>query len=99
MDFHYFIAGGGDDKKRLIQKAKKLNIIKNVKFFGIVSNKKRDKLFENSAIISMPGTDKKFDTYPFRFVFLEAAQFGLKILGSTPENSEKYYEKKLVTQS
>ena len=94
MNFYYFVIGDGDDKKRLIQKAKKLNIIRNVKFFGIVSNKMRDKLFENSAIISMPGTDKKFDTYPFRFAFLEAAEFGLKILGSTPQNTEKYYEKK-----
>ena len=25
----------------------------------------------------MPGTDKKFDTYPFRFVFLEAVEYEL----------------------
>jgi len=94
MNFYYFIVGDGDDKPRLIQKAKKLNIIKNVKFFGKVSNKKRDILLANSSILSMPGTSEWFDTYPFRFAFLEAAEFGLKILGSTPKNEEKHYEKK-----
>ena len=94
INFFYFIVGDGDDKQRLIQKAKKLNIINHVKFFGRVSNKKRDMLLANSSIISMPGTDKSFDTYPFRFVFLEAAEFGLKIIGSTPKNTEKRYKKK-----
>ena len=94
MNFYYFIVGDGDDNPRLIQKAKKLNIIKNVKFFGKVSNKKRDILLANSSILSMPGTSEWFDTYPFRFAFLEAAEFGLKILGSTPKNEEKHYEKK-----
>ena len=42
----------------------------------------------------MPGSDKTFDTYPFRFVFLEAAEFGLKIIGSIPKLSEKNYDKK-----
>ena len=101
MNFYYFIVGDGEDKERLIQKAEKLNIIKNVKFLGKVSNKMRDKLYLNSSIISMPGGSVKqpkenipYDTYPFRFTFLEAANFGLKILGSTPQNTEKYYEKK-----
>ena len=94
INFYYFIVGDGDDKQRLIQKAKRLNIINNVKFFGKVSNKKRDRLLANSSIMSMPGTDKTFDTYPFRFAFLEAAEFGLKIIGSTPKDTEKHYEKK-----
>ena len=42
----------------------------------------------------MPGSDKTFDTYPFRFAFLEAAEFGLKIIGSTPKGTEKNCNKK-----
>ena len=34
-------------------------IIKNVKFFGQVSNKIRDNLYLNSSIISMPGGSVK----------------------------------------
>ena len=94
INFLYFVVGAGDDKQRLIKKAKKLNIIKNVKFFGQVSNNKRDKLLQNSSLISMPGSNKYHDTYPPRFAFLEAAEFGLKILGTTPFPSEKCFEKK-----
>ena len=43
----------------------------------------------------MPGSDKTFDTYPFRFAFLEAAEFGLKIIASYPsEINERNCEKK-----
>ena len=94
INFLYFVVGDGDDKQRLIKKAKKLNIIKNVKFFGQVSNNKRDKLLQSSSLISMPGSNKYHDTYPPRFAFLEAAEFGLKILGTNPFPSEKYFEKK-----
>ena len=94
INFYYFVVGDGDDKERLILKAKKLNIINNVKFFGNISNKRRDQLFSNSLIISMPGSDKTFDAYPFRFAFLEAAEFGLKIIGSIPKGSDKNCDKK-----
>ena len=94
INFYYFVVGDGDDKERLILKAKKLNLMNNVKFFGKVSNKRRDQLLANSSIISMPGSDKTFDTYPFRFAFLEAAEFGLKIIGSTPKGTEKNCNKK-----
>jgi phosphatidyl-myo-inositol dimannoside synthase len=95
IDFTYYVVGDGNDKQRLIKKAKKLKINDNVKFFGKVSNLKRDKLFSKSSIITMPGSDKTFDTYPFRFAFLEAAEFGLKIIGSyPPEMKERNCEKK-----
>ena len=63
INFLYFVVGDGDDKQRLIKKAKKLNIIKNVKFFGQVSNNKRDKLLQSSSLISMPGSEKYFDNH------------------------------------
>jgi glycosyltransferase involved in cell wall biosynthesis len=94
INFLYIVIGDGDDKKRLIDKAKKLNVIKNVRFLGKVSDKIRDNWLKKSSIMSMPGSDKIYDTYPARFAFLEAAQFGLKIIGSNPFPSEKFFEKK-----
>jgi glycosyltransferase involved in cell wall biosynthesis len=97
INFYYFVVGDGNDKERLIQKTKNLKLTNNVIFLGKVSNNKRSKLFQNSSIISMPGSAKAHDTYPFRFVFLEAAEFGLKIIGSYPPiKSERNIEKKYI---
>ena len=94
INFKYFVVGDGDDKKRLKNKAKDLNIKGNVIFFGKVSNKVRSYLLSKSHIISMPGSDKTFDTYPFRFIFLEAAEFGLKIIASHPSEKNELDSKK-----
>ena len=37
----------------------------------------------------MPGSDKTFDTYPYRFSFLEAATYGLNIIASKPKKMKK----------
>tara|TARA_B100002019_G_scaffold291292_1_gene311055 strand:+ start:1439 stop:2494 length:1056 start_codon:yes stop_codon:yes gene_type:complete len=97
INFKYFVVGDGDDIQRLKKKSKSLSLDKKVFFLGKLSNKKRDEMFRISHIISMPGSAKNFDTYPMRFVFLEAAQYGLKILASNPVNSdEKILDKKYV---
>lgn len=88
IDFIYYIIGDGSDKERLIKKTKKLGLEKHVIFLGKISDKKRDHIFNSSHILSMPGSDKTFDTYPARFVFLEAALFGLKIIASKPPKNE-----------
>jgi hypothetical protein len=98
INFKYKIIGDGDDKMRLILKAKSLGCLKHVNFYGKISDKKRDILLKNSKIMIMPGSDKTYDTYPFRFIFLEAAEFGLYIIGSNPpEKKEKNLEKKYLT--
>ena len=97
INFKYFVVGDGDDTHRLKIKSKKLSLDKKVFFLGKLSNRERDKIFQNSHIISMPGSAKNFDTYPMRFVFLEAAQYGLKILASNPVNyDERILENKYV---
>ena len=63
--------------------------LEHVKFFGKINDRKRDALLSKSKIIIMPGSDKTFDTYPFRFIFLEAAEFGLHIIGSYPPNKKR----------
>tara|TARA_B110000114_G_scaffold161436_1_gene178767 strand:+ start:443 stop:1495 length:1053 start_codon:yes stop_codon:yes gene_type:complete len=94
INFKYYIIGDGDDRKRLFQKAKKLNINKHVIFTGRISDQKRDKMFRLSKICIMPGTDKTFDTYPYRFSFLEAASHGLHVIGSMPTKLELSEAKK-----
>ena len=94
IDFIYYVIGDGSDKKRLIEKTKNLGLEKKVIFLGKISDKKRDYIFGKSHILSMPGSDRTFDTYPARFVFLEAALYGLKIIATKPPNNEiRYYRK------
>lgn len=95
INFKYHIIGEGNDKQRLINKAKKIGCFNHVKFYGRLDDKKRDLILSNSKIMIMPGSDSTFDTYPFRFIFLEAAEFGLNLIGSfPPDSTEKNYEKK-----
>ena len=92
--FKYIVLGDGDDKFRLIEKSKKLKIDHIVKFKGYVSEKKKIKYLKISKILSMPGSDITFDTYPYRFSFLEAANYSLHILGSNPFKDEFIKAKK-----
>jgi len=94
INFKYYIIGDGNDRERLFQKAKKLNINKHVIFTGRISDHKRDNMFRLSKICVMPGTDKTFDTYPYRFSFLEAASHGLHVIGSIPSKLELSEAKK-----
>lgn len=95
IDFKYHVIGKGNDQVRLINKSKKIGCSKYVKFYGKINDKKRDMILNNSKIMIMPGSDQTFDTYPFRFTFLEAAEFGLHLIGSFPPDLiEKNYERK-----
>ena len=92
--FKYYIVGEGDDLERLKNKAKSLNLSKHVIFTGYISDIKRNKLYKKSCIYSMPGSDKTFDTYPYRFSFLEAATYGLNIIASKPKKNEEKFANK-----
>ena len=89
-NFKYVILGDGDDRSRLQKKTKKLGIENFVKFEGFVSEKKKIEYLKIAKVLSMPGSDKTFDTYPYRFSFLEAANYSLNILASRPIAKEKY---------
>lgn len=88
INFKYFIIGDGDDKKRLVEKSNNLGLKNCVIFMGRVSDHQRNLYLKKSHIFIMPGSDKTFDTYPGRFVFLEAALFGLQIIASIPPKIE-----------
>lgn len=78
----YVIIGDGLDKERLIKKAKKYNVIEDIVFTGYVSEVEKLDYFNLGDVFAMPGSNKGFDNYPFRFVFLEALACGLKVIGS-----------------
>ena len=86
--FRYIILGDGNDKLRLIKKSKKLKIDHIVEFKGHVSEKKKNEYLKISKILSMPGSDITFDTYPYRYSFLEAANYSMHIIGSKPFKNE-----------
>tara|TARA_B110000285_G_scaffold122094_1_gene138040 strand:- start:133 stop:1185 length:1053 start_codon:yes stop_codon:yes gene_type:complete len=88
INFKYFIIGEGTDKKRLIKKAKELNIDQHVFFKGYLNDKAKNTLLKQSKVFLMPGSRDTFDTYPYRFAFLEAASNGLHIIASKPLKKE-----------
>ena len=94
IEFKYIIIGDGDDKERLIRKANKLKIKKHVIFKGYLNDKARDNVLKSSKVFSMPGSRLGFDTYPYRFAFLEAASQGQHILASNPTKDELIEAKK-----
>lgn len=94
VKFKYYIVGEGDDLDRLKNKSIKLNLNNKVIFTNYLSDRKRDKLLRTSKIISMPGSDKIFDTYPYRYIFLESAIFGAHIIASKPYKDELVASKK-----
>lgn len=77
----YMIIGDGDDRKRLYQKAKSLGVNDIVTFTGYVPDCEKADYYRLADIFAMPGSNKLFDRYPFRFVFLEALACGVPVIG------------------
>jgi hypothetical protein len=88
INFKYYIVGEGDDLERLKNKSIKLNLNDKVFFTNYLNDRERDELLKVSKIISMPGSDKIFDTYPYRYTYLESAIFGTHIIASKPHKDE-----------
>lgn len=78
----YIVIGDGDDRKRLQEKAKILNVENLVIFKGHLSDKEKIDYLRLGNLMAMPGRRKNFDRYPFRFVFLEALASGMQVICS-----------------
>lgn len=78
----YIVIGDGNDKKRLEQKAKKLKVDHLILFLGKVKEKTKIDIYKIGHVMSMPGSRKTFDRYPFRFVNLEGLASGMHVLCS-----------------
>lgn len=97
----YLIVGDGPDRERLTNKARELGVRDLVTFTGYVPNEKKADHYRLADVFAMPGSDKEFDSYPYRFVFLEALACGVPVVGCRLEDESEMndrYVKKLIIQ-
>ncbi len=90
-EIKYLIAGEGIEKSNLKKIIKKSDLDKNVNFTGILTDKQKKYLYENSDLMVMPTLDESNNRSieGFGIAYLEAAFFGVPSIasniGGTPE--------------
>jgi phosphatidylinositol alpha-1,6-mannosyltransferase len=77
----YVIMGDGSDRPRLEGKARRLGVADRVVFTGWVSEEEKADHIRLADVFAMPGSNPLFDSYPFRFAFLEALACGVPVVG------------------
>lgn len=82
----YLIMGDGTDIVRLETLASSLGVRDRVVFTGYVSEADKADHYRLADVFAMPGSSPNFDTYPFRFVFLEALACGVPVVGARVES-------------
>jgi len=80
----YVIAGDGDDRSRLEEKAKRLGLEGSVFFTGYIDEAEKLALFRSSDVFVMPGRGEGFG-----IVYLEARACGIPVIGSTLDASRE----------
>jgi phosphatidyl-myo-inositol dimannoside synthase len=80
----YLVAGDGDDRQRLMQKAKELGVANRVVFTGMINEADKADYFRLADAFVMPGSGEGFG-----FVFLEALACGLPVVGSLLDGSRE----------
>ncbi len=88
-DLSYLIMGDGEEKQRLSQKARELGVDDIVVFTGYVSDEEKADHYRLADVFAMPGSNKVFDRYPYRFVFLEALACGVPVVGCRLEDESE----------
>lgn len=81
---HYLVAGEGDDRPRLMQKAASLGVADQVTFTGMVPEAEKAAHFRLADAFVMPGRGEGFG-----FVFLEALACGVPAVGSQLDGSRE----------
>ena len=100
-DITYLIIGDGPDMPRIEQKARDFGVRDRVVFTGYVNEADKADHYRLADAFAMPGSGRLFDTYPFRFVFLEALACGVAVVGSALTDSEEANDpdvRELITQ-
>ncbi|HEX4303161.1 MAG TPA: glycosyltransferase [Rhizomicrobium sp.] len=85
-DVAYLIMGDGNDRPRLEAKARELGVAERVAFTGYVSEAAKADHYRLADVVAMPGSGPTYDSYPFRFAFLEPLACGVPIVGATLED-------------
>ena len=80
----YLIAGDGDDRARLMQKAQTLGLSERVIFPGMIGEADKADYFRLADAFVMPGRGEGFG-----FVFLEALACGVPAVGSQLDGSRE----------
>jgi phosphatidylinositol alpha-1,6-mannosyltransferase len=80
----YLVAGDGDDRQRLMQKAKELGLSNRVIFTGMISEADKADYLRLADAFVMPGRGEGFG-----FVFLEALACGVPVVGSQLDGSRE----------
>ena len=80
----YLVAGDGDDRARLMQKAKVLGVADQVVFVGMINEADKADYFRLADAFVMPGKGEGFG-----FVFLEALACGVPAVGSQLDGSRE----------
>ena len=81
-DLCYLVAGDGDDKARLVAKAKSLGVAERVVFTGYVPEAEKADLLRLADVFAMPGRGEGFG-----IVYLEAMACGVPVVGSLLDGS------------
>lgn len=85
-NLRYLVVGDGEDKVRLMEKARRLGIADLVVFTGYVPEAEKADHYRLADVFAMPGSNPGFDRYPYRFVFLEALACGVPVVGCRLED-------------
>lgn len=80
----YLVVGGGNDKKRLEEKAIALGIRDHVVFTDLIPEKEKSDYFRLADVYVMPSRGEGFG-----FVFLEAMACGIPVIGSRLDGSRE----------
>ena len=78
-----FIVGDGDDRARLEQKCRDLDLTRHVKFLGRVANERLAELYQECSFFVMPSSGEGFG-----LVFLEAMLAGKACIGGAGASEE-----------
>jgi phosphatidyl-myo-inositol dimannoside synthase len=83
----YLVVGGGTELGRLREKTAQLGLERHVVFTGKIADADKADHYRLADAFAMPGAHpERFDRYPLRFSFLEAAACGLPVVASRPED-------------
>jgi phosphatidyl-myo-inositol dimannoside synthase len=88
-DIRYVVMGDGPDRPRLEQKAAALGVRDRVVFTGYVAEDDKAAHYRLADVLAMPGSNPRFDRYPFRFVYLEALACGVPVVGPRLDDPEE----------
>jgi len=81
-DLVYMVVGDGPEQANLERKASSLGVSEHVRFVGYVREEEKADYYRLADVFAMPGSNPAFDTYPFRFAFLEALACGLPVVAA-----------------